>query len=77
MMPIETLKGGRGKCQYCSEWYDNVSYHETWECEGNTNMTTNIKVAPIYINKEKVLEILDKYRNSVGVKYAIEEIEKL
>ena len=27
--------------------------------------------------RKEVLEILDKYRNSVGVKYAIEEIERL
>ena len=25
-------KGGRGKCRYCGEWENNVSYHEAWEC---------------------------------------------
>ena len=26
-------KGGRGKCQYCNEWHNNVSYHEEHECD--------------------------------------------
>lgn len=24
--------GGRGKCLYCNEWFNNVSYHEEHEC---------------------------------------------
>ena len=29
---LEDRKGGRGKCQYCGQWENNVSYHEAWEC---------------------------------------------
>jgi hypothetical protein len=31
-MEDEGRKGGRGKCQYCGQWENNVSYHEVHEC---------------------------------------------
>lgn len=31
-MNNETRKGGRGKCKFCGEFENNVSYHEAWEC---------------------------------------------
>jgi len=34
-MNIENKLGGRGKCQFCGEWENNVSYHEAWECLKN------------------------------------------
>jgi hypothetical protein len=30
---METKKGGRGKCCYCKEWHNNVSYHQACECK--------------------------------------------
>ena len=33
---LEDRKGGRGKCQYCGQWENNVSYHEAWECPKST-----------------------------------------
>ena len=32
MMIDEDRKGGRGKCRYCGQWENNVSFHEEWEC---------------------------------------------
>lgn len=74
---IESKKGGRGKCQYCGKLYNHVSYHEDYDCKKSPYFELEEARGTNYIKKEKVLEILDKYRNSVGVKYAIEEIEKL
>ena len=28
----KSIYGGRGKCNYCKEWHNNVAYHEEWEC---------------------------------------------
>ena len=30
---LNDKKGGRGKCQYCNKWHNNVSYHEELECD--------------------------------------------
>mgnify|MGYP007070567985 CR=1 FL=1 len=30
---LDDKKGGRGKCQYCHKWHNNVSYHEELECD--------------------------------------------
>lgn len=32
MIILEDRKSGRGQCQYCGQWENNVSYHEAWEC---------------------------------------------
>ena len=29
------LLGGRGPCNFCHEWHNNVAYHSEWECELN------------------------------------------
>lgn len=30
---LATLKGGRGECKHCGEFYNNVALHESIECE--------------------------------------------
>lgn len=34
-MTEETKKGGRGKCRYCKQYENNVSFHEAWGCPKN------------------------------------------
>jgi len=29
------LLGGRGPCEFCHEWHNNVAFHSEWECEQN------------------------------------------
>ena len=33
MSDIWDVKGGRGKCDQCGEWHDNVAYHRAYLCE--------------------------------------------
>ena len=35
MLELNKIIGGRGKCRYCNEFVNNVSYHEDLECIKN------------------------------------------
>ena len=32
LLQHDDRKGGRGRCYYCGQLENNVSYHEAWEC---------------------------------------------
>ena len=37
---IGNLLGGRGKCKFCGEYHNNISYHEAHECNNINKMPT-------------------------------------
>lgn len=42
--------GGRGKCRYCEQWENNVSYHEAQECPKRHPIPQSIE--PSKVKKE-------------------------
>jgi len=47
---LDDKKGGRGKCQYCNKWHNNVSYHEELECDKRPWLQ---EVFPLIVIKKK------------------------
>lgn len=39
---FDNRKGGRGWCEKCEEWHNNVSYHQAHECKGREDYTGKI-----------------------------------
>ena len=40
----KNILGGRGICSFCGEQFNNVSYHEVYECERARELNKFIKV---------------------------------
>jgi hypothetical protein len=48
--------GGRGECEYCHQWHNNVSYHREQDCPTNPNSMFNRLIAQ---EKKEIKQVED------------------